>query len=115
MERFVDANVGVLSNVFAAVWGVVVGGMGDNCKCEEWILGDIGCGGADFPTFLLVELDEDERNVLVEYQCEVVATSGKATCDKPWLGRVAQSADAAEVFGVEKCVYAEFEIGAIFE
>ena len=38
-----------------------LGGMGDYCECRERILGDTRCSGADFPTILLVDVDEDER------------------------------------------------------
>ncbi len=53
------SDVDILSGVFAALWGVERGRVGDYRVVAKWIYDFNWGGGADFPVVFLLELDED--------------------------------------------------------
>ena len=59
MERFASADVSVLPDVFAIIWGVEFGGGGDYLERNDWIWVDIGDGGASVPVVFRLEVDAD--------------------------------------------------------
>ena len=114
VEEVVYTDVGVLSDVFAIIWGVVAGGICDYHECEGRILADTGGGGAGIAAILLVVIDEDEWDVPREYQCEDTGGGGKASGEEPNVCGVATSGSEDEAFGVEASVYTIAGVDAIY-
>ena len=99
VAEVVDADVGVLSNVFVAIWGVGASGICDYCKCARWIWVDIRDGGADFPAVFLLEADADEWDVPGRYQCEDTDFGGAAGGWGTSVVGFAQDVFKAKAFG----------------
>ena len=86
-------DASVLSDVFATVWRVGAGGLGNYRVGEGWVWRDAGGGGADFPAVFLLELDEDERNVPLDGAYEAVGVGGEAVGSESGVGGVASAAN----------------------
>ena len=92
-------DVDFLPSVFAAFRGVERGGLGDYCFVSEWIWRTDWGGGADFPVILLVEFDEDERNIPCDSQFETVGAGKWSAGRESSLGGFAPAIDASATVG----------------
>ena len=89
MARFVYENVGILSDVFIVIWGIQFGGVCVDGKCKRWILVYFGSGSANFPTFLLLEINANVRNISGYNQCQDACIGGEAFGYQPGVSRFA--------------------------
>ena len=67
VEELIPKDVGVLSNVLIVVWGVEFGWVCADYECKGWIWIAAWDGSTVFPIVLLLEDDEDERNLAWRY------------------------------------------------
>ncbi len=89
MEEVAATDVGVLSDVFVTVRGVVAGWVCDYCECNGRIWGAARDGSANLSAVFLVENDENVWDVPWGYQHTNAVARGGAVGEKSGVGEFA--------------------------
>ena len=115
MATAVIPNADILPGVFAPLWGIERGGVGDyRVVAEQRVRCVDRRGGAGISAILLLEFDENVWDAARVDQLETYTAHGGAAWWCTRLGRFASATDETEKFGIAKCLYAVAPATTVF-